>query len=68
MKLKKWKVTYTAWRETWSGHDQNDGARERIAKAMTRRGAIALVKKGEFGGSYSHHIWGTDWAAEELKK
>lgn len=67
MKLKKWKVTYTTWRETWSGHDQDDGDRERIVKAKTRRGAISKVNKENFGGSYSHYIWGTDWHAEEIK-
>ena len=66
MKLKKWRVTYTSWRETWSGYEQNDGDREEIVKAKTRKGAISKVKKEKFGGSYSHLIWGTDWDADEI--
>lgn len=66
MKEQKFRVTYTSWRETWSGHDQNDGDREEIVKAKTARGAIAKVKKENFGGSYSHCIWGTDWHAEKV--
>lgn len=64
VKEQKFRVTYTAWRETWSGHDQNDGDRERIVKAKTAKGAIAKVNKQEFGGNYSHCIWGADWHAE----
>ena len=63
MKLKKWKVTYTAWRETWSGHDQCDGDREEIVKAKTKGSAISKVKKANFGGNYSHCIWGRNWEA-----
>lgn len=64
--MKKWKVTYTSWRETWSGHDQDDGDREVIVKAKTKKSAISKVKKERFGGCYSHVIWGTGWNAEEI--
>ena len=63
MKPKKWKVTYTAWRETWSGHDQCDGDREEIVKAKTKKGAISKVRKANFEGNFSHSIWGTNWEA-----
>lgn len=65
MKLKRWRVTFTAWRETWSGHDQNDGPRECFVRAKTRRGAISKADEKYFGGNWSHSIWGTDWEAEE---
>ncbi len=66
MKMKKWRVSYTSWRETWSGHDQNDGDREEIVKAKTAKGAISKVRKKNFEGNYSHSIWGTNWQATEI--
>ena len=64
--MKKWIVTFTSWRETWSGHDQNDGERERVVKARNEKQAISKVKRDEFGGKFSHSIRGTDWNAERV--
>ena len=68
IKLKKYKVTLTLWRETWNGYDQKDGDVEQIIEALGEKSAIKKAVKNELnpgkGYKWSHTRWYTNAHAE----
>lgn len=59
--LRKWKVSFDRYRETWTGHDQNDGSVTVEVMAGTAKSAIKKAIKTELnpgkGMKWSHRIW-----------